>query len=865
ATGTSLWSSSIDTSAAGTTAPDAYRLRVVAIDSLGNVGTPAETALTVDQQTDRPTLSFTNLNSSTPSRLPVGNISITGTITDSDGVDPTSIQIRVDRNGDGLYDALGEGWVSVSNPPPSMSSLAAWSHTITDLTSQGLKHVQIRAHDIKTDNAHTDYATGFNWQISPSVAFYVDSGPPVLDLTSPTIGQRFNTASFPLAGSTNDSNGIQKLKIWVDDNDNQVEDAGESVTYDGGTVAATAMVAGFTYTVGTANTTDFVPLGSADNNAGTVFVYNGVSVAAHTTGTVGTLVHAPLQTNHDAYAINVPVTNFSNSAKPVKAVQVTSYSMSWASTTRDLTVAYDPIVPTVTVNTPANDATINGSIKVSGLADDNYQLSKVYYSLVTAGSTAPTFPSGYTELTGQTYSWNFTLDTTVLTDGDYTLRVVALDSAGNASTPLAETLHVLQSSDRPVVSVLTLNQASTAYQNVLPASLQINGTVNDDDGVAHQYIQIRTQKWDATANAGAGAYGAWSAWAAVTGPPASDVLLATWSHTFTGFTDGLYQLQVRSADVFDGGQFLPATYSWGTSATVAFSIDLNPPTGIVTSPSQAAWTRTSQPIAGTASDANGIKSVTIAYNTGSAYGAEKSLYTYPGTGAYPGTQPWADTYVVNSNGSTDGLTNYRVTITDAFNKVTTYERYFTVDTQAPTISFSTPSAAAVVAGSVLARGTSSDANAITKVYIKALNGTDPGLWAPGTVPTDNGWIVASGTYNWSNRFKSTGLSDGSATLFVMAEDVAGNRSDPTQAANQLAFTVNQSINLPVITFSTTSGTLFDNTGVVTGTVTANNGVDTSTLQISFDNGVTWRSVSSPGSNGLTVNFSHALAAGGGLV
>jgi hypothetical protein len=863
--GTSVWSTTIDTTSQVLTAANGYRVRVVAVDAVGNVGTPVDVPVTVDQQTDRPVISFSNLSLVSPSRLPAGNLTIIGTVTDDDAVNHTSIQIRLDRNGDGDYNDAGEGWVDISTPPAADGGVVSWSHTITDMTSQGNRHVQVRVRDVNAPAYGTDanfdasLATTYGWTESPSVAFYIDNGPPALDLTGPTIGQKFNAGQFTLTGSSTDTNGLQKITVWVDDNDNQVHDPGETTTLTGPNVNANAMVTGFTYTIATVNGTDFTTVGAPNNNVGTTFVANGPAAGS------GTLTNTPLTYDETTYNINAVIATFSNTTKPVKAVQVTSYDQSGASTERDLSIVYDPVPPTVTFNSPADASTVNGTIKISGLADDNYQLSKVFYN-VSPAAASPVFPTDYTELTGQTYSWNVNVPTLPLPDGAYKVRVVAQDSSQNNSTaPAVLNLTVNQASDRPVISVLTLNPSGTAVQNLLPASLQISGTVADDDAVDHTRIQIRTHLLPS---------GAWSAWTNISGPPTSDVALATWNHTFTGLTDGQYELQIRSADTLSPAygtdanfdSTLATTWGWNESAPIPFAVDLNLPTGTILTPAQSSSQNTDVVISGNASDASGIKKVSIAFDTGSGYGAETVLTT---TNIAPiagnPAVSWTTTYSVGS--AADGQIFYRVTISDAFDKVRTYEQYFTLDKTVPTVGFDSTAAnpdttTGAYNGTVTFRGHADDNIKLSKIYYQ-FNASDPG--APDASFT--GWTQASNTYTWTAALDTTTVNSGgtdvSDKLWVVAVDGAGNAS----ARQNLAFVINQSSDKPVITLTApTSGQTFDVNAKALGTVTDDDGLASVQVRIVPSTGTfaadgsDYVAVSSPATvSGKSISLEHVLS------
>jgi hypothetical protein len=62
-----------------------------------------------------------------------------------------------------------------------------------------------------------------------------------------------------------------------------------------------------------------------------------------------------------------------------------------------------------------------------------------------------------------------------------------------------------------------------------------------------------------------------------------------------------------------------------------------------------------------------------------------------------------------------------------------------------------------------------------------------------------------------------------------------------------------------VSLTTSTGTLFDNTGAVMGTFSDDDGVDASTIQINLGDGAGWVPVSSHGVSGSIVSFSHSVA------
>ena len=62
-------------------------------------------------------------------------------------------------------------------------------------------------------------------------------------------------------------------------------------------------------------------------------------------------------------------------------------------------------------------------------------------------------------------------------------------------------------------------------------------------------------------------------WTNVSGQPGSDGGFVTWSHTFGGtVTDGKYQIQIRAADINDGGSW-DGIYDWTETSNVQFAVD----------------------------------------------------------------------------------------------------------------------------------------------------------------------------------------------------------------------------------------------------------------------------------------------------
>jgi hypothetical protein len=255
--GTGVWSTTppagspeeprhIDTTMAGIpvaeggAGPEDYRIRAIPIDSIGNIGDPKDILVTIDQNSDRPEISLSNMAfGASDNRVGEGG-RISGVVEDDDGVklggDFPGIQIRVDWNGDGDYNdgTFGnpdyEGWIHVSSTGSSDALFTTWYHLVPSSATEGLKKFQIRALDIRASaqNQTEFYAysnsltSSFNYTVSEEVSFFVDYGPPALNISAPASNARLNSNSVTVTGTAQDGTGVQKVSIWVDDNNNTI-------------------------------------------------------------------------------------------------------------------------------------------------------------------------------------------------------------------------------------------------------------------------------------------------------------------------------------------------------------------------------------------------------------------------------------------------------------------------------------------------------------------------------------------------------------------------------------------------------------------------------------------------------------------
>jgi len=941
--GKGVWTTTIDTTAKApvSTAANGYRIRVVAVDDLGNAGIPTERFVTVDQNGDRPAIAFSNLDLDVPSRLGTG-ARIIGTVEDDDGVDKDYLQIRADYNGDGDYLDANEDWKWISNRPTASAQTVSWYHVLypnPNDETQGKKHIQVRALDIKTAAANKDVFTafgdsaglsGYTWRESASIEFYIDYGPPSLSLTAPVSGTKYNTNQFAVSGTTNDGNGVDRVTIWTDNNGDQIKDTGEEI------------VIGW-YDANSDGIRDSGEIGPLGTNTAT----------------------GPITIDDTTYAISQTVSGLSDG---VKNVQIVSYDTADAPSTRDLTVVIDTTPPTASINTPSAGATLNGMVTVSGLASDSYQLANVYYSILKSTDSAPAYPAGYTAL-NQTYAWSVPWNTaekdidenSIYPDGTYIIRILPLDSAGNypkvsavdpTPVPITRTIIVDQTSDRPRIQVTSVSETGTAIANLLPGDKVISGTVQDDDGVKGASVQVAVISPTAAAsltsgkqyqiasigttdftllgaasntvglvftkNATAGA-GTGTAvklpeaadWTNATNPPADGTaeVPSTWRHTVSA-SDGIYYLWSRAYDInssdysgfgseyrfedflTDNGGIADGNEENG----VVFAIDTANPTVTVSGPAQNFFSNGNEDknadgilgasedddgntlldaagrivFRGTSWDASGVKSVAVEYRLqGDADYTALSV---------SGTDTWSA--LLSTAALADGVYDWRVSVTDNFDKTSIVDRLFTLDKTAPSVSILNPGVDSTVNGSLYIDGsatdkwkTTEDGFQITSVRVWIGQWTGGPLTEP-TPPavtsfyarTDSTnlkhdathWKELTGTNSWNYRFNTTSVADGTYSVFLTAVDNSGNVSSIISRR----IYVDQTTNLPTVSMTTMisghyEGTIEAGSTVTTFSDAALSGASVDgSWYVRFRSNGTIRKVAS--FSGTTVTFSPKL-------
>lgn len=536
-------------------------------------------------------------------------------------------------------------------------------------------------------------------------------------------------------------------------------------------------------------------------------------------------------------------------------------------------VQIDRTSPTVLVTTPqvySPEPTFSGYIVIQGEAWDSTPLDSVAVEVWDVQSTPSLVASAPAE---GDRSWfaRISLDTG-FTDGvSYAYRVVATDAAGNVNsyhyhasdiwarlpantlfpamvdigkwdqegtaisnisaadlTSLAGqrlttdvattglTFAYDSNIDKPQITLSNLDDLLPVDQNVLGEGVPILAAgVDDKEGVDETSVVID-----------------------ITDFPDTGFSLSVPGSQFNSPGGGMYtsfQFDLSGANELSPGRYegtITVADKKGVSNTlsVRFIVDSGAPKIVSVDPSD-------QYVGIDASDNVLIRVVIQDDNPGSTFTVAARDITVPVT-PLPLTEtvtPVSSTPSTDADGDTIYVDTYDITIAapgvtalsvdfqidDAAGLVYTSTTEYTVDTTAPSVSFTTPADGAQISGNALTVIGSSPEVDTSVVYVSL---QDFGVAAP----ADYGlWTVADGTQPWSVPQDLSAKPEGDYTLYAVAEDIAGNVS--AQASVNFSFDLDipavAETNIATTTLQRVSaaysftGTSSDSYGVANVTVT----------------------------------------------
>ena len=115
------------------------------------------------------------------------------------------------------------------------------------------------------------------------------------------------------------------------------------------------------------------------------------------------------------------------------------------STDATFTTAADTTAPTVSITSPLANATLSGTVALTATATDNVAVASVQFK-VDSASTGPAITAT---------PFNYSLNTTALSDGNHVLTAVATDTSGNAATSASVLVKVNNTTPGPGITSLS--------------------------------------------------------------------------------------------------------------------------------------------------------------------------------------------------------------------------------------------------------------------------------------------------------------------------------------------------------------------------------------------------------------------------
>ncbi|HET6993549.1 MAG TPA: Ig-like domain-containing protein, partial [Chitinophagaceae bacterium] len=404
----------------------------------------------------------------------------------------------------------------------------------------------------------------------------------------------------------------------------------------------------------------------AQANRFTIYV-NGTDVTnrgdVQSTGTISTINPTNIRIGS-----NQPFGDFLNAT--VDEVRYYTRLLSEAEITSDMNSPIDNTAPTVSISSPANSASVNGTITINANASDNIGVVGVQFMLDGVDLGAEDLSAPYS------ISWN----TVASIDGNHSLTAKARDLAGNIATSSVVTVNVNNDLIPPTISL------TSPAPGITTGIVDINAIAGDNIGVVGVQFLLNG------VNLGV------------------EDLAAPYTLSWNSNTvaDGQYSLSGTARDAAGNR----------TTASVNITVHNNPDTQLpsvsLISPSANSILAGNIDVTATANDNIGVTSVEFLLN-GVVFGTDLSA-------------PYS--VQMNTTSFTDGQYVLTARAKDLDGNLATTSPaniiiYNNPDTQAPTVNLVSPSASAIIAGTVDINANASD-NILIKGVQFLLNGVNLG-------------------------------------------------------------------------------------------------------------------------------------------
>jgi alpha-tubulin suppressor-like RCC1 family protein len=421
-----------------TVANGSHTITAVARDAAGNSTTSSARSVTVSNSTSdttNPTVSLT---------APAAGATVSGTVTvsanASDNIGVVGVQFKRDGVNIGAEDTTSPYAISWNT-----TTTANGSHAITAVARDA------------AGNSTTSSARSVTVSNSTS-----DTTNPTVSLTAPAAGATVST-TVTVSANASDNVGVvgvqfkrDGVNIGAEDTTSPYSISWNTTTVANGshTITAVARDAAGNSTTSSArsvtvsNIDTTIPTVSITSPASGATVSNSVTVSAAASDNVGVVgvqfkrdgLNIGGEDTISPYSISWDTTSVANGSHTITAVARDAAGTS-ASITIGVTVNNADVTPPhVSVTSPADGATVSGSIPFSANASDNVGVMSVQFRVdgifVGTDSTAP---------------YSISLDTKAFSNGSHSLIARAFDTSGNPATSTAIDVTI----NNPVLNALS--------------------------------------------------------------------------------------------------------------------------------------------------------------------------------------------------------------------------------------------------------------------------------------------------------------------------------------------------------------------------------------------------------------------------
>ena len=429
---------------------------------------------------------------------------------------------------------------------------------------------------------------------------------------------------------------------------------------------------------------------------------------------------------------------------------------------------------------------VNGKIKIKGTLSDNDKIASTWAEIsdskgnVTKSDVQP-------EGTGS-FTWDF--DTTLLSDNtEYSVKVYALDRAGNKGSSSEQKIYVDQSTDLPVITLSNADKTFTGKPSLSSnlfgmGSNVIIGAVSDDDGISSiEYVIDKgtDKEISGTIDMSGKTPTSKSFQIDLTKLPkgGTETVISSGDHTLSIFaTDISSDLQNIQTPVKSSDETGVSNMKFGYDDDV-------PSLSVTTKSGELIGENISYSITGTAGDGSGLKNsegnpVIYRYAIDSTrnekkYGSKEEPKEIPVS--EDGT--WTDTIQTYDNGD-----DFEYCATDEYERSTTAKFTFRIDSVNPTITLTTPSEDTVYIGETTLysfRGTADDPKEVDgkTVDSSGISGIEYTVYASNGTEIETKTVDSSTQWNINIDFSDYKKNDeiDVSKIEFRSVDVGGLKSD----------------------------------------------------------------------------------------